>query len=275
MLKDERVQQVFYRTASSRARFDNALQDADAGEFYSQYWAPVAELFREDRKGARSVDRALGWLLGTDEPNRPILVIDLSKEQAQGLFWNDKIQSLVIKRLLDGLSLTAEHFYREDRSLNALVVIDEAHRLAPRDLPREDDAARAVRSVLIDAARTTRKYGLGWLFVSQTLSSLDTEILQQLRILFFGFGLGLGQEFQSLRQLVGSSGTALDLYQLFRDPHSAFDTGSRQYSFMTIGPVSPLSFSGSPLFLNAFNTVEAFLAANGLARTDGEEPASP
>lgn len=264
LLEDERVQRVFYRTGTSRARFNDALQDADADEFYSQYWAPVAELFREDREGAKSIDRALGWLLGMDKPNRPILVVDLSKEQARGLFWNDRIQSLVIKRLLDGLSLTAESFYREGQSLNALVVIDEAHRLAPRELPREDDAARGVRSVLIDAARTTRKYGLGWLFVSQTLSSLDTEILQQLRIFFFGFGLGLGQEFQSLRQLVGSSGTALDLYQLFRDPHSAFSTGSRQYSFMTIGPVSPLSFSGSPLFLNAFNTVEAFLTANDL-----------
>lgn len=63
---------------------------------------------------------------------------------------------------------------------------------------------------------------------------------------------------------MGSSGTALDLYQLFRDPHSAFDAKSRQYSFMTIGPVSPLSFSGSPLFLNAFNTVDAFLETNGL-----------
>ena len=215
LLQDERVQRVFYRTGTSRARFNDALQDAGADEFYSQYWAPVAELFREDREGARSIDRALGWLLGMDKPNRPILVIDLSKEQAQGLFWNDRIQSLVIKRLLDGLSQTAENFYREGQSLNALVVIDEAHRLAPRELPREDDAARGVRSVLIDAARTTRKYGLGWLFVSQTLSSLDTEILQQLRIFFFGFGLGLGQEFQALRQLVGSSGTALDLYQLF------------------------------------------------------------
>lgn len=116
----------------------------------------------------------------------------------------------------------------------------------------------------MDAARTTRKYGLGWLFISQTLSSLDPEIVQQLRIFFFGFGLALGQEFQSLRQLVGSSGTALDLYQLFRDPHSAFDVSGRQYSFMTIGPVSPLSFSGSPLFFNAFNTVETFLDANRL-----------
>ena len=264
LLQDERVQRVFYRTEASRARFNEALQDADPEEFYDQHWVPVAELFREDRKGARSVDNALRWLLATDRPTRPILVIDLSREQAQGILWNDKIQSLVIKRLLDGLERNAERFYKEDQSLNALVVIDEAHRLAPRQLPREDEAARGVRSVLIDAARTTRKYGLGWLFISQTLSSLHPEILQQLRIFFFGFGLGLGQEFQSLRQLVGSSGTALDLYQLFRDPHSAFDAASRQYSFMTIGPVSPLSFSGSPLFLNAFNTVEAFLEANGL-----------
>lgn len=264
LLQDGRVQRVFYRTEASRARFNDALQDADPEEFYGQHWVPVAELFREDRKGAKSVDSALRWLLATDKPTRPILVIDLSREQAQGILWNDKIQSLVIKRLLDGLEGNAERFYKEDQSLNALVVIDEAHRLAPRELPREDEAARGVRSVLIDAARTTRKYGLGWLFISQTLSSLHPEILQQLRIFFFGFGLGLGQEFQSLRQLVGSSGTALDLYQLFRDPHSAFDAASRQYSFMTIGPVSPLSFSGSPLFLNAFNTVAAFLEANGL-----------
>jgi hypothetical protein len=272
LLQDDKVQKVFYRSEASRARFDTALHESDPDEFFNDYWAPVAELFREDRQGAKSINKALAWLLsltnddGTSRDNRPILVIDLSKEQAQGLFWNEKIQSLVIKRLLDGLSQTAEYFYKENQSLNALVVIDEAHRLAPRELPTDDDAAKGVRSVLIDAARTTRKYGLGWLFISQTLSSLHPEILQQLRIFFFGFGLGLGQEFQSLRQLVGSSGTALDLYQLFRDPHSAFDTKSRQYSFMTIGPVSPLSFSGSPLFFNAFNTVDAFLNSNGLKR---------
>jgi DNA helicase HerA-like ATPase len=272
LLQDDKVQKVFYRTDASRARFDTAVREADPGEFFSDYWGPVAELFREDRQGAKSINKALAWLLslteddGSTRRDRPILVVDLSKEQAQGLLWNDKIQSLVIKRLLDGLQQTAEHFYRKNQSLNALVVIDEAHRLAPRELPSEDDAAKAVRGVLIDAARTTRKYGLGWLFISQTLSSLHPEILQQLRIFFFGFGLALGQEFQSLRQLVGSSGTALNLYQLFRDPHSAFDTKSRQYSFMTIGPVSPLSFAGSPLFLNVFNTVDAFLDTNGLQK---------
>ncbi|MEW5863229.1 MAG: DUF87 domain-containing protein [Pseudomonadota bacterium] len=272
LLQDDKVQKVFYRTEASRARFDTALHEANPDEFFNDYWRPVAELFREDRQDAKSINKALAWLLsltnddGSARDNRPILVIDLSKEQAKGLFWNDKIQSLVIKRLLDGLAQTAEYFYKENQSLNALVVIDEAHRLAPRELPSDDDAAKGVRSVLIDAARTTRKYGLGWLFISQTLSSLHPEILQQLGIFFFGFGLALGQEFQSLRQLVGSSGTALDLYQLFRDPHSAFDAKSRQYSFMTIGPVSPLSFAGSPLFLNVFNTVDAFLEVNGLEK---------
>ncbi len=267
ILADERNQKIFYRTQSSRDRFSAALEESDPDSFFSDYWEPVASLFRDNRKGAKSINNALEYLLRASVESRPIMVVDLSREQAQGLFWTDMIQSLVIKRLLDGLRQIAEKYYKEGKSLNTLVVIDEAHRLAPRELPREDDAARGVRSVLIDAARTTRKYGLGWLFISQTLSSLHSEILQQLRIFFFGFGLGLGQEFQSLRQLVGSSSTALDLYQLFRDPHSAFDIASRQYSFMTVGPVSPLSFSGSPLFLNAYNTVKAFLEANGFSVT--------
>jgi hypothetical protein len=143
--------------------------------------------------------------------------------------------------------------------------MDEAHRLAPRHLPENGNAAAGVRSVLIDAVRTTRKYGLGWLFISQTLSSLHTEILQQLRIQFFGFGLSMGQEFQALRQHVGGDDSALRLYGLFRDPHSSFDISSRQYSFMTTGPISPLSFAGTPLFLNAFNRVDEFLAANSLS----------
>lgn len=268
LLKQDKLRNKIYAKEGAAAeRFRDAVNDANPDELYTDIWLPVARLFQEDHTGGRrKVEDALKWLLAIDRERRPVLVVDVSKEQAQGLLWNDKIQSLVIKRLLEGVTYMAEGLYQEGKSLNALVVIDEAHRLAPRDLPTDNDTARAVRGVLIDAARTTRKYGLGWLFISQTLSSLHPEILQQLRIFFFGFGLALGQEFQSLRQLVGSSGTALDLYQLFRDPHSAFDTKSRQYSFMTIGPVSPLSFAGSPLFLNVFNTVEAFLATNRLQK---------
>ena len=275
LLADERVQRVFYRTDATRARFNDALAGADPDEFYNDHWSPVARLFRLDRPNTRTVDTAIEWLLKLDREVRPLLVIDLSGERDGEVFWNERIQSLVIRRLLDELSRRAEQSYAEGESLNTLVVIDEAHRVAPSVLPKDDATGAEVRSVLIDAARTTRKHGLGWLFISQTLSSIHPEILQQLRVLFFGFGLGLGQEFQALGQLVGASGSGkeLDLYRLFRDPQSAFDAGSRQYSFMTIGPVSPLSFAGSPLFLNAFNTARAFLEANGLDPASGADDA--
>ena len=85
----------------------------------------------------------------------------LSREHGKGLLWTDRIQSLVIKRLLDGLNEAAEAAYKEGQSLNTLVVIDEAHRLAPRELSRdEDETVRSVRRVLVDASRTPAN--MGW-----------------------------------------------------------------------------------------------------------------
>ncbi len=289
LLGNETVQKIFYRSDNSRARFQAVYAEAKPDLFYTSYWLPVTQLFREDRKGARKVEQVLYDLFKLDADQRPLVVVDLSVESAQmtqstsqalplfsdnqhsqenksvPLFWNETIQALVIKRLLEGIRTTAEHAYQNNRSLNTLVLLDEAHRLAPREDPGRDEK-KAVRGILIDAARTTRKYGVGWMFISQTLSSLHREILEQLRIFFFGFGLGMGTEFKALSELVGGRSKALDLYQLFRDPHSAFDTTSREYSFMTIGPVSPLSFSGTPLFFNSFNTVEEFLSANSFQR---------
>ncbi len=269
ILSDPNVQVEFYRTEASRARFNNKLLNSEPDEFYNNYWTPVTKLFRTDRKDARTVDVALKWLLsnvdkqGKEKNTRPMLIIDLSKEQAEGLYWTEKIQALVIKRILDGLNYTAEQFFKGGKNLNTLVVIDEAHRLAPREAP-QDETEKRIRSVLVDAARTTRKYGLGWLFISQTLSSLHREIISQLRINFFGFGLAMGMEFMALKELAGGDQNALKLYQSFRDPHSSFDLKSRQYSFMTIGPVSPLSFAGTPLFFTAFNDVRIFLDANNI-----------
>ncbi|HIK53954.1 MAG TPA: ATP-binding protein [Synechococcales cyanobacterium M55_K2018_004] len=285
LLGDENVQKVFYRTEGSRARFQSMYDQADRNFFFTNYWLPVTQLFREDRQGAQKVERLLAALFNPDQAQRPLVVIDLSAEQATQttgslntlplfggdqlqsprppLFWNEMIQALVIKRLLEGIRTAAEYAYKQNRSLNTLVLMDEAHRLAPREDP-DSEEKKAVRGILIDAARTTRKYGVGWLFISQTLSSLHREILEQLRIFFFGFGLGMGAEFKALSELVGGRSKALDLYQLFRDPHSSFDIASREYSFMTIGPVSPLSFAGTPLFFNAFNTVKEFLDTNKL-----------
>ncbi|KKM02477.1 hypothetical protein LCGC14_1784070, partial [marine sediment metagenome] len=116
------------------------------------------------------------------------------------------------------------------------------------------------RRIFIDAIRTTRKYGLGWMFISQTLSSLDYEIINQIRIFIFGFGLAWGNELRALREIIGGNREAIRLYQNFRDPQSGL--GKKEYPFMTIGPISPLSFSGTPLFFNALNYPDEFTKVN-------------
>jgi len=267
ILGGDRTQKIFYPSDAPRRRFQSVYKEYNGdskkiNELYTKTWKPVCELFRE-REDAVKVDSLIYKTFDIQTSKRPVVIIDLSREMATGLFWNDTIQALIIKRLLDGLTYLAEGAYRKKQFLNTLVILDEAHRLAPRE-KIENEAQESVRNSLMDAVRTTRKYGLGWMFISQTLSSLHREIIGQLRIFFFGFGLALGTEFMSLKEIIGGDPNALKLYQSFRDPHSAFDIASRQYSFMTIGPVSPLSFAGTPLFLTAFGTPEEFLGTNRL-----------
>lgn len=256
----EDVQEMIYSSSNRKKQFDTFYKQAKQDDFHIA-WNKVAELFNAGRQEAKTIDSLLRQLFEEQGEKSKILVIDLSGENTEELFWNEKIQSLVVRRLLHGTSLFAEKAYKRRKNINALVLIDEAHRFAPRASSEEDNT---VRSALIDAVRTTRKYGLGWMFISQTLHSLHREILNQIRIWFIGFGLGHGQELQTLKEIIGDTGSAIKLYQSFLDPHSTFESENKQYSFMTIGPVSPLSFSGTPLFLNVFNTPEAFTDANKL-----------
>src|SRR5579884_126550 len=287
-LQDQNFQRQIFVSPGPQARLNGQLQNLSADTMYTTHWLPLARLFQR-RQGAQTVDSVLQNVLnlrsaGAGRGNRNMLVLDVSREGARlaapggGVgqigpdLWNEHIQALVIRRLLDGLTQVAERAYQNDESLNTLVVIDEAQRLAPRG-HIEDPVVARVRDALSDAARTTRKYGLGWLFISQSLSSIDSAIVSQLRVNFFGFGHGMGQEYEELRRLAGSSSSALRLYQTFRDPQSSFDLQSREYPFMTVGPVSPLSFSDTPLFFTAYNTPGAFLEANGYA-ADGRRPAA-
>ncbi len=269
ILSDERVQRIFYRTDSSRARFRWMLQQAEREELYRSSWLPLTLLFHERANPrARTIDRVLSGLFRPQD--RLIIALDLSGAETsspggQPVLWDETIQEIVIRRLLEGIRAAAEQAYQQSENLNTLILIDEAHRLAPSGFLEPDSPRAQIRTLLKDAVRTTRKYGVGWLVISQTLASLEPEIVSQLRIAFFGYGLGLGQEYRALESFAGGDPHALALYRQFRDPHSSFDPESRVYSFMTVGPVSPLSFSGTPLFFNAFTDPATFLAANGLA----------
>lgn len=269
ILLDDKTLKQIYSGNERRKELQQMISDADPDFHYKNYWLPVSRLFQRNRQNAITIEGLLNKVF-REQRKRPVVTVDLSKESVpQGLYWNDRIQALVMNSLFDGIIRQAErNFLEKNKSLNTLVVIDEARRLASRERI-EDEEINQIRKKLADAALTTRKYGLGWMFITQSPLNLHRDIVNQIRIFFFGFGLALGAEFQALREIVGGDPNALKLYQSFRDPAS-FGISSRQHAFMTVGPVSPLSFAGTPLFFTAFNSPDEFLKTNNLIKEEDE-----
>jgi ABC-type oligopeptide transport system ATPase subunit len=266
---EETFATLVYNTPAPRQRYMNLYNQSDSHHFFVQHWSPIAQLFQRQDNNV-TVNTLINRSFSSDI-DREIVIIDLSEESARTTIsiWNDRIQALVIKRILDAIIWIGDRAWQNNQFFNALVILDEAHRFVT-NTKFDSREKEALRLRLLDATRTTRKYGLGWMFLSTSLSSIHRDILQQLRIIFFGFGLSLGNDFMMMRELVGDP-NALKLYQTFNDPASAFDEDSKQYSFMTRGPVSPLSFAGTPLFLSAFNTPDKFYKSNKIILHKGIE----
>lgn len=244
-------------------------------QVFNQSWQPICQLFtaganrrRLFNYGSQQNPGIVDMLLGTASATgqaRPVVVIDISRQGNQQ-FWSEELQRRMLGKLLNCLISQATASLTTGQSANVLVLLDEAHRHAPSGRLDEDSEGERLRALLRRAVRETRKYGLGWFFISQTLGGLDNEILQQLRILSFGFGLAMGSEFDRLRDFVGGDKRALELYQSFRDPQSFPRRDLQEFPFMAVGPVSPLAFSGKPLFFTAFTDPQEFIRVNGLSQ---------
>lgn len=256
-LQTEPVLRKIYSGKEYRERVRSSIETADPDEYY-EIWRKMANLFKfEGRKKSIKIKELASKAL---DKEKSIIVIDLSETNIpEDILWTDMTKLIVIGEFLDRITQKAEDRFKKNEVLNSLVIIDEAHRLAPREKTENEDLEK-VKTLLIDAVRTTRKFGLGWMFISQTLSSLSREILNQIRIYIFGFGLGWGIERLALKDIIGGQYEAMTLYQLFRDPQSSLK--QKQYPFMTVGPISPLSFSGSPLFFNALEYPTDYIQAN-------------
>jgi hypothetical protein len=249
----------------------NGIIQNNLQQLFQTHWQPITLLFSAGQN-RRRLYGIIDDLMGTarrdpstaTEP-RPVVVIDIS-ERGNPRFWSEELQRRILAKLLWVLIARSSGTLATGSGANVLVVLDEAHRHAPSGSLEHGSQAEALRSVLRRAVRETRKYGVGWLFISQTLGGIDNEILQQLRILFFGFGLALGDEFRKLREFAGGDDRAMELYQSFRDPQSFPRRDLQEFPFMAVGPVSPLAFSGRPLFFTAFTDSNEFLRANRFAR---------
>jgi hypothetical protein len=101
------------------------------------------------------------------------------------------------------------------------------------------------------------------MFIGQEAGAINPEIFRQLRVRVFGYGLLQGSERRAVEEVVSSD--AFKLYEGFVDPQAA---NPPKYQFMISGPVSPLTFSGNPVFIETYTDFQQYLNANDLGTTD-------
>jgi len=211
-------------------------------------WDAALKLFHQqkDRGGKKiSVEEIVNK---TVIQNGNFIVLDISGRS--GEIENENIQALFIKIIEEKIVEAGAKLYTQGKKANCLIVIDEEHRFISSE--SFDPRVKELTAEIIGSVRTTRKYGIGYMFITQTLESLDEEILRQMRIFAFGYGLTSGSELRKVSELVNND-SAIQLYKSFIDPSS-----NNKFPFMFFGPVSPLSFTGSPLFLEVYTDPKKF-----------------
>lgn len=242
-----------YGTPVTQQRLVDRIKTA-LGRFSSETemiekWESALEIFTPKKKDGSGNKIDVGQIVKkTVDENGNFIVLDLSPRD--GDIESENLQALFVKIIEQKIVEAGAKLYAKGKKANCLIVMDEAHRFISKESP--DERIKELTNEIIGSVRTTRKYGIGYMFITQTIESLDEEILRQMRIFGFGYGLTAGNELRKISEIVNNP-SAIQLYKSFIDPSS-----NGKYPFMFFGPVSPLSFTGSPLFVEVYKEMSKF-----------------
>jgi hypothetical protein len=267
-----------YRLDSAESRRDDALAQFaplhnlfaatnPGGHARHSLWATVSAVFDQDARGANpapmlvldmSTSGGASWvnnlLAGEDEAKAM---------EALEIIDQDGIKAAILRQVCRTLKRASESAFRAGLNLNTNVVFDEAWRFAGPPHLATDPEIKALSTDLAGYSRDTRKFGIGWTYITQTTRSLNPDIWDQLTVRILGYGLA-GADIEKVAEQVDDR-DHLKLYKGFAPPDS---TNPKVYPFMLVGPVSPLSFSKAPILLSAYTDFGDF-------REDNKEWISP
>ncbi len=239
----EPLKQVYTQKNKIDEIKENIRDTMSSGHRAKDIWNKVSGLFSEHGKAPLKtiVSKVV------EEKGKAIVLNISGRGAQQGM---DDLQTLYVKIIEDAIKEKGAELYANGQQSNCLVVLDEAHRFI--STYNYDQEIKALTTSIIDAVRTTRKYGIGYMFITQTIDSLHEEIRRQIRIFAFGYGLTSGSEFSKIKDIINDD-TGAKFYRSFIDPSS-----NNKFPFMFYGPISPLSFTGAPLFLEMSGLISDF-----------------
>lgn len=195
----------------------------------------------------------------------PLLVLDMSSKAPPGMddeaaiaaaeayevLENDSVKAAILRNLFSTLKRASEAKFRDGVNLNTMVVLDEAWRYAPNPSQTDDNEIAELSRELAGYARDTRKFGIGWLYISQSTYSVNQNIWEQMTIRIFGFGLS-GRDLEKITEIIDDR-SSLRLYRGFGNPRA---TG--KFPFLLTGPVSPLAANSTPISSTVYTDFQDF-----------------
>lgn len=220
-------------------------------------WNEVREMFDRPYKLAELLDDVL--------INRKIIILDIESET------DEETKNLYCSEILEGIKKKAESINRVKQGrpwrgdpvrkyksveINALIAIDEAHRFAPQTTSSNKNKEKILRT-LIDAIRTTRKLGVGWLYITQSIAGFNKEVFRQIQTKILGFGIGTGADNEHLETALNKD---RDLINRYRSLPRPLTTGV--YPFAIIGELVALGNGSRALFVSAPRTQQELFDLN-------------
>ena len=272
-LREDTTAERIYTTPDNRKAFvgrvTNVIEDPNLFKDALHQFAPIHNLFQE--KNSSGGERYDLWKTISEVFNRtpgspaPLLILDMSSAPipgmdeevseaamvAQEILEKDTVKAAVLRNLFSTLKRASEDKFRSGVNLNTLVVLDEAWRYAAPPNRTDQEELSNLSKDLAGYARDTRKFGIGWLYISQSTKSINQDIWDQMSVRLFGYGLS-GADIEKMAEIVDDR-NALRLYRTFGNPRA---TGI--YPFLITGPVSPLAANATPLTLQIYTDFDDF-----------------
>ena len=176
-----------YGTSPTRQRLADQIERVTGSiDKYRKRWDEVLELFGTAKK--ITIDELVEKIVS--EAKGEFIVLDMGPRK--GRLENENMQAVFLDVIESQIAHRGSILYSNGSRANCLIVMDEAHRYVDRKSAHK--TVSGVSNQIIDSVRTTRKYGIGHMFITQSLESLDDEIVKQMRLFAFGHGLTTGGE---------------------------------------------------------------------------------
>ena len=236
---------------SSRASYAKKFRDAWHKQSHlERLWQETVELF--SAQGSQGQARLrLGRVLEDAVLHGHIRILDLNPETID---MSEGFKLYLIDFVFKKLRQLSHIYYRLNQTGNCLIVIDEAGRYIAQDTGN-DVMLREVCKKLVFSVKEMRKMRCGFLFITQTTTEIQKDILRNLHFRIYGVGLGIGADVDNIRSLEGDN--AFEIYRTLPDPRL-----SGKFSFMVAGRLLALGSSGRPMVIEGFPSGQVVLDSN-------------